>query len=183
VLSVSFLSVLCVTPENSVFSPSLLLLNSRLVFGFGVSRLTHAGGGRIVLRRIALTIVMKNAFLICIALAATFLATSTPLFAHHGNSDYDRTKEVTFHATVTDFLFVNPHSLLFFTVKDSQGKLEEWQGELQSPSMLSRKGHWTKDTVKPGDQITIVGNPVKNGSKNLIVNKVILADGQEFPGG
>jgi hypothetical protein len=125
---------------------------------------------------------MKNRLLICLVVVIGFITTSAPLLGHHGNSDYDLTKQVSLHATVTEFLFVNPHSLLNFTVKDDQGKLEEWQGELQSPSMLSRKGHWTRDTVKPGDQITVVGNPVKNGSNNMLVRKIVLADGQEFPG-
>jgi hypothetical protein len=90
---------------------------------------------------------------------------------------------VTWHVTVADFLFVNPHALLTFTSKNDQGKVEEWQGELQSPSMLSRRGHWTKETVKTGDQITVVGCPARNGSRTMFLRKVVLANGEEFPGG
>lgn len=121
---------------------------------------------------------------------ATFLAAIAALFAvspaangHHGVSDYDMANVVTWQATVTDFLFVNPHSLVDFTRKNDQGKIEEWRGELQSPNMLSRRGHWTKDTVKAGDQITILGCPAKNGSKTLLVRKVVLSNGDELPGG
>lgn len=108
---------------------------------------------------------------------------SPAMFGHHGVSDYDVAKVVTWHVTVTEFLFVNPHSLLGFTRKDDQGKIEEWQGELQSPSMLSRRAHWTKDTVKTGDEITILGCPARNGSKTMLVRKVVLSNGEEFPGG
>ena len=102
---------------------------------------------------------------------------------HHGVSDYDMANVVTWHVTVTEFLFVNPHALLTFTRKTDQGKNEEWQGELQSPNMLSRRGHWTKVTVKTGDQITILGCQAKNGSKAILLRKVVLSNGEEFTGG
>ena len=117
-------------------------------------------------------------------LAVTALFVISPaMFGHHGVSDYDMANVVTWQVTVTDFVFVNPHAMLDFTRKNDQGKIEEWQGELQSPSMLSRKGHWTKDTVKTGDQITIFGCPARNGSKTMLVRKVVLSNGEEFPGG
>jgi hypothetical protein len=126
---------------------------------------------------------MRNRLAICLAAVAVLLVISPVMFGHHGVSDYDVANVVTWHVTVTEFLFVNPHSLLGFTRKNDQGKIEEWQGELQSPSMLSRKGHWTKDTVKTGDQITIFGCPARNGSKTILVRKVVLTNGEEFPGG
>jgi Family of unknown function (DUF6152) len=126
---------------------------------------------------------MNNRLVTCLAVIIAFLMASPAMFGHHGVSDYELTKVVTWQATVTEFLFVNPHSLLNFTRTNDQGKTEEWQGELQSPGMLSRRGHWTKATVKPGDQITIFGCPARNGSKTLLVRKVVLADGEEFPGG
>lgn len=117
--------------------------------------------------------------------AAVFaiLSVTSIAFGHHGVSDYDVGTVVSWQVTVTDFMFANPHSLLNFTRKNEQGQLEEWQGELQSPSMLSRRGHWTKDTVKPGDQITVFGCRARNGSKTMLVRKIVLADGQEYPGG
>jgi hypothetical protein len=126
---------------------------------------------------------MRNKLAPCLAAVTALFVVSPVMFGHHGVSDYDVANVVTWHVTVTEFLFVNPHSLLGFTRKDDQGKIEEWQGELQSPSMLSRRGHWTKDTVKVGDQITILGCPARNGSKTLLVRKVVLSNGEEFPGG
>ena len=111
------------------------------------------------------------------------LIISPVVSGHHGVSDYDVANVVSWHVTVTEFQFANPHSLLNFTRKTDDGRIEDWQGELQSPSMLSRKGHWTKDTVKSGDQITIFGCPARNGSKTMLVRKVVLADGDEYPGG
>ena len=105
------------------------------------------------------------------------------VFGHHGVSDYDVANVVSWQVTVTDFMFANPHSLLNFTRKNDQGAVEEWQGELQSPSMLARHGHWTKDTVKAGDQITVFGCRARNGSKTMLVRKIVLASGEEYPGG
>lgn len=126
---------------------------------------------------------MKSRFAIVLLVALVVLASPAIIFGHHGVSDYDVATVVTWQVTVTDFQFANPHSLLDFTRRTDDGKTEEWQGELQSPSMLARKGHWTKDTVKPGDQITIFGCPARNGSKTMLVRKVVVADGTEYPGG
>src|SRR6267143_279544 len=108
---------------------------------------------------------MRNKLATCLATVTALFVISPAMFGHHGVSDYDMANVVTWHVTVTEFLFVNPHALLSFSRKNDQGKIEEWQGELQSPNMLSRRGHWTKDTVKTGDQITILGCQAKNGSK------------------
>ena len=125
---------------------------------------------------------MRSRFITSSVVAITILMGAVPVFSHHGNSDYDLKTKITLSGTVADFFFINPHSILRFTVQNDQGKSEEWQGELQSPNMLARKGHWTKDTVKPGDRITIFGCPAKNGSKSLMVKKIQVGDGEEFPG-
>ena len=106
---------------------------------------------------------------------------SIPLFAHHGASEYDMTKIVTLSGTVKELQFVNPHSLLTITVKDDGGKTNEWQGELPSPNLLSRRG-WSRSTLKPGDQVTVIGSPAKNGEKGMQVKKLVFPDGHELPG-
>ena len=126
---------------------------------------------------------MRKKPIIYLTAAIALFMISPAVFGHHGISDYDVAQVVTWHVTVTEFQFVNPHSLVAFTRQNDQGKMEQWQGELQSPSMLARHGHWTKDTVKRGDQITIVGCPAKNGSKTLLVRKVVLSSGEELTGG
>jgi hypothetical protein len=126
---------------------------------------------------------MKNKMVPCLAAFVVLFASSPVTYGHHGVSDYDMANVVTWHVTVTGFVFVNPHALLNFTRKNEQGKVEEWQGELQSPNMLARKGHWTKDTVKTGDEITIFGCPARNGSKAILLRKVVLSSGEEFTGG
>jgi len=124
---------------------------------------------------------MKSARIISASLTFGFLLIWIPLWAHHGASEYDMTKIVTLHGTVTELQFVNPHTLLAFTVKDDSGKVAEWQGELPSPNLLARRG-WSRSTLKPGDQVTVIGAPAKNGEKGMQVKKLVFPDGHELPG-
>jgi hypothetical protein len=124
---------------------------------------------------------MKSEWITRVALAVTIFLISRPLLAHHGASEYDMTKIVTLTATVKELQFVNPHTLLVFNVKDDSGKPSEWQGELPSPNLLSRRG-WSRSTLKPGDQVTVIGAPAKNGEKGMQVKKLVFPDGHELPG-
>ena len=124
---------------------------------------------------------MRAERILRVALTVSFLLLSIPLLAHHGASEYDMTKIVTLAATVKELQFVNPHSLLTFTVRDDSGKASEWQGELPSPNLLSRRG-WSRSTLKPGEQVTVIGSPAKNGEKGMQVKKLVFPDGHELPG-
>ena len=110
------------------------------------------------------------------------LVVSGPTFAHHGTANYDMTKVVTLKGTVTDFQFINPHTLILFDVKNEKGIVEHWQAEATSPNHLVRAG-WTKNIVKSGDEITISGFRAKNGSTVMRFQKMVLANGQEITEG
>jgi hypothetical protein len=107
------------------------------------------------------------------------MAISGPAFAHHSMSMYDRGHDTTFKATISQFEWVNPHSQITFTVADEQGNLVKWVAEGPGPNRLANHG-WTKDSLKPGDRVTIVGNCNKDGSPTMRFEKVILPDGQEL---
>ena len=112
--------------------------------------------------------------------AAILLLMAVPLFAHHGTSEYDNSKQVSMRGTVKEMEFVNPHALIVFTVTDDNGQAAEWTAELQSPNLLSRRG-WSRSTLKPGDQIIVTGHPVKNGAHAMAGQKVVFTDGRETP--
>ena len=113
---------------------------------------------------------------LCVLTAWIFLI-SAPILAHHGGSSYDGKKLTTLKGTVTEFQFVNPHSEIFFDVTDASGKVQKWVAEAVSVASLSRYG-WTKNTFKPGDQITITGNLARNGSYTMRLSKVVLPSGK-----
>ena len=94
-------------------------------------------------------------------------------------SGYDFGRTLTMKATVTTFAWSNPHVQIQFEVRDEDGSVTAWMAEGPSPGRLSNRG-WKEDTLKPGDQITIVGNPAKNGGREMRLEAVTLADGQEM---
>jgi DNA/RNA endonuclease YhcR with UshA esterase domain len=114
-----------------------------------------------------------------LAAVVALLAVSGSVFAHHGTANYDMTKPITLKGTVTDFQFINPHTLILFDVKNDKGEVEHWQAEATSPNHLVRSG-WTKNTVKAGDQITITGFRAKNGSNVIRFQKMVVPSGQEI---
>jgi len=122
---------------------------------------------------------MKNLILGLFTGFAVLFMFSIPAMAHHGATPYDSSKLLTLKGTVSDFQFINPHVELFVDVTNDKGKIETWSGEANSPNVLSRHG-WSKDIIKKGDQITVIGNRGKNGSKTLRLQKVILSDGREL---
>jgi hypothetical protein len=122
---------------------------------------------------------MKNARTIALLVFALALASAAvPALAHHGNAAYDPDKSVSLKGTITGFEFSNPHVQIFFDTKDDSGKVLHWSCEGTNPAMLTRVG-WSKDTLKPGDQITLVVHPNRNPEVYVVgLIKVILANGQ-----
>jgi Family of unknown function (DUF6152) len=122
---------------------------------------------------------MKTRIVSLLALFTTSLVVSGPALAHHSMSMYDRGHDTTLKAIITEFDWANPHSQISFTVTDEHGNIEKWVAECPGPNRLSNHG-WSKDSLKPGDQVTIVGNRNKDGSPTMRFEKVIFPDGQEL---
>lgn len=121
-----------------------------------------------------------SASAIFLMFAATFLA-PTAVLAHHGEAAYETSKNVTVRATMTEFDWENPHCQLRFDVTDDKGNVRHWVVLAINPLMLERYG-WTRESLKPGDMVTIVFHPAKNGDMSGILEKVVLANGRELPG-
>ena len=124
---------------------------------------------------------MKGAIPSLLAAFAAALYVSAAAFAHHGAAAYDRSVTLTLKATVTEFVFRNPHILISFDAPDEQGKVVRWNAEGGSSSGLARRG-WTWKTLKPGDQVTVVGNPARGlegkDTRVMAMTRVILPNGQ-----
>lgn len=118
-----------------------------------------------------------GAFFLCVA---GFLAVCVPAFAHHGSSiSYDLKKTVTLKGTVSEFVWSNPHCQIYFDVKDDHGNVVRWGAETNGPGALAKDG-WTKTTLKPGDEATIVVFPAKIGRPYGLLSKVVFAGGKEL---
>src|SRR5271169_6859752 len=122
---------------------------------------------------------MKSKLAVFFLVFIGFLEVSAPALAHHGNSAYDMSKTVAMKATVTKFEYSNPHAQVYYDVTDDKGNVEHWVAETTNPAMLNRVG-WTKETLKPGDQVTLFVNPNKVGAKITFLQKVVFSDGKEL---
>jgi hypothetical protein len=123
---------------------------------------------------------MKRFLAAASAVIVGLLISPVAIVAHHSTADYE-TKLTTVSGTVTDYKLVNPHTQIFFDVKDDNGKVEKWVAETNSAVALYRTG-WSKTTLKLGDKITATGNRAMNGA-TLMHLRTILLNGQELPMG
>jgi len=123
---------------------------------------------------------MKLRLVTSLTLILGFLMVWAPLFAHHGNVAYDTSKAVPLKgATVTKFVWANPHVIVMFDVKDDKGNVLHWAGEAGSPSALGPLG-WSSKSVQRGDVITVYIYQSKTGNPVGRLNKIVLADGSEL---
>jgi hypothetical protein len=113
------------------------------------------------------------------ALAVLLLVVSVSTPAHHGAASYDTSKMTTLKGTVTSIQWMNPHATIDIEVNDTAGKTQKYTVESVSPLGLSRLG-WSKDSLNPGDQITVTGNLSKNGTHILRLKKIVFPTGKEL---
>ena len=106
---------------------------------------------------------------------AACLCTQTAA-AHHSNTAFDVEKIIEIKGVVKDFQWSNPHTWIHMMVDDGKGGQVEWHVENRPPSILLRSG-WSKDSVRPGDALTIHCSPMKDGSHYCLAARVTLADG------
>jgi hypothetical protein len=111
------------------------------------------------------------------AAAALALSGPLPAAAHHAFSMFALDQTVTVTGTVKDYQFKMPHVWFYLVALNKAGETEEWGFECHSPNLVARKG-WTLGTLKPGDKITVVMHPMRDGSKAGSVAYITLADGK-----
>jgi hypothetical protein len=123
---------------------------------------------------------MKSKLFAGLVLASGLFMISQPVLAHHGFAGrYDEEHPITVTGTVVELQFMNPHSNIIFDVKDAKGSTVRWQAELAGASGMHRQDGWSKDTLKPGDKVTITGPQNKNGLGDMNLShesKIVMAD-------
>src|ERR1700687_6059979 len=94
--------------------------------------------------------------------ALGFVAICTPILAHHGTAGvYNYAHRITTKATVTQYIFANPHVQIYFSLKNDKGEEQTWGVETVSPGNALAKG-WTRKSFQPGDQLLVSFVPAKN---------------------
>jgi hypothetical protein len=87
--------------------------------------------------------------------------------AHHSFAGTYSSETVTINGTVVEFLFRNPHSAILFEIPGEKNKTITWAAEWGTAGQLSRQGI-EKDTLQPGDRVTITGNPSRNAADHRL---------------
>ena len=106
-----------------------------------------------------------------------------PIRAHHSFAPYESTLQMKISGVVTDFKWVNPHVYIEIDGTDAKtGEKRHWLVEGASTSILNRAG-WRFNMIKPGDTITVIVSPLRNGEPGALLKQVTLADGRKFGNG
>jgi uncharacterized protein DUF6152 len=113
------------------------------------------------------------------AIVFAFLIVSISALAHHGNAEFDIGKRVTVKGTVTKWSWSNPHCFLTFDAKAESGSLVHWVVETQPPRSITAGG-FSQFTFKPGDEVTVTLEPVKNGQPLGRMLEVVLPSGKKM---
>lgn len=108
------------------------------------------------------------------------VAASLPLLAHHSfAAEYDAAQPITLKGTVNHVDWVNPHSWVYVDVTAADGKVTTWKCETAPPNGLFRQG-WTKNSLKPGETISVEGFRAKDNSATMSARSVTTADGKRM---
>jgi hypothetical protein len=121
----------------------------------------------------------KQAFLGLMVAAGAVLTAARPTLAHHSRAMFDVAQNVTFRGVVKEYRWLNPHSRIVITVGSDAtdpSTIGMWEIEASSINLMTTRG-WTPKTYKPGDRITVVAHPGKDGSRRVLLFYAIKADG------
>jgi len=118
------------------------------------------------------------------ALGKGALLTATAAFAHHSfAATYFEDKTQKIEGNLVQFLYRNPHSFVHVEAPDEKGVMQRWAVEWGAGGQLGRQGV-TRETLKPGDHVIIVGNPGRNPEDHRLrmVNITRPSDGWKWGG-
>ena len=123
---------------------------------------------------------MTKTLLASFVLIAVFSLCAMPVAAHHGRgAAYDMQKRLTLKGSVSRVDWRNPHVVIFIDVKDADSKIVTWAFENAGVSEMAQFGY-NRNTLKIGQEITVILNPAVNGAPTGILVKIVLADGSEI---
>ena len=113
------------------------------------------------------------------AAVGVMLAAASPTLAHHSRAMFDMTQNVTYRGVVKEYRWQNPHSHIVILVgidATDRSTIGTWDIEASSISIMVGQG-WKRDTFEPGDRITVVAHPSRNGSMEVLLFYAIKPDG------
>jgi hypothetical protein len=117
-----------------------------------------------------------------LAVTAIGLLSLAPARAHHSFAPYETTLQIKMAGVVTNFKWANPHVYLEMDVEAAGGATRHWLIECASTSILNRIG-WKFNMLKPGDRVTVIVSPLRNGEPAALLKQLQTADGKKWGNG
>lgn len=107
------------------------------------------------------------------------VAFSGSVWAHHNPKPMYESNTISLMGTVTEYEWANPHSIISVAVMNGKGGVDEWHAEFLPPSEMTRAG-WTKETLKRGDRVTMIGRPGKHAQRIMWLQALVTPDGRKL---
>lgn len=126
---------------------------------------------------------MKRALLALVITAGAIVSGGRALAHHSFAATYFEDKTQKVEGNLVQFLYRNPHSFIHVEGPDEKGVMQRWAVEWGAGGQLGRQGV-TRETLKPGDHVIIVGNPGRNPDDHRLrmVNITRPSDGWKWGG-
>jgi len=127
---------------------------------------------------------MKRTLFALALVAGAMVVSSGRAYAHHSfAATYFEDKTQKIEGNLVQFLYRNPHSFVHVEAPDDKGTMQRWAVEWGAGGQLGRQGV-TRETLKPGDHVIIVGNPGRNPEDHRLrmVNITRPSDGWKWGG-
>jgi len=123
---------------------------------------------------------MKNETRVCgkVLILLGLLLNGIPAIAHHSFAIYDQENPVTRSGIVREHRWTNPHAAVILTLTNEDGTKTDWVLDQGPVNMLSRQG-WTRDTLNPGDRITVEFSPLHSGQPGGLLGSWEFTDETE----
>ena len=122
---------------------------------------------------------MRARLLVVAVVLVGMLAVSGSALAHHNAKPMYEANNIMLTGTVTEYEFANPHSIISIAVKTDSGAVEQWHAEFLPPAEMIRAG-WTRETLKPGDQVTMTGRPGRHAQHIMWLESLVTPDGRKL---
>lgn len=119
---------------------------------------------------------IKRILFSCLILVS-FMVTGIAVFGHHSASMFDVAKVIEIKGKVKELQWTNPHIWIQVEVQTASGTPQEWSIEGGGPNTLSRQG-WRPTTFKPGDEVSLRVNPMRDGTPAGLFVGVKFSDGK-----
>lgn len=91
--------------------------------------------------------------------------------AHHSFAASFVDEEIQTEGVVLEYIFKNPHVIMYLSVVDEEGEDVRWMVEGSAATSLRRAG-WSTDTIDVGEYVRVTGSAGRSGKPMISLKKV-----------